>query len=172
MANWKIRLLGLGIPCLLAFLLDSGLTLHGQPAQYWAGNYNYTNEGWPLMRRLFMMHPLAVVGGYAVWVGMMFGLLILLPEVIAVILSIAIVFGHTAGAYTWLIPMGLTTGWYQTANGMFLVSAILLGIGIRWTVRAGTRVNGNSARHMSPWLRWGLILLFLAVGCSMIFVPW
>lgn len=171
MANWKVRLLGLGIPCLLAFLLDSGLTMHGQPPQYWAGDYSCTNEGAPFMRRLFMIHPAAAVGGYALWVSLMFGLLILAPEVVAVILSIAIVFGHTAGAYTWLIPMGPMIGWYQTANGMFLVSAIILGIGIRWTVRTSLTVQQTGMR-MSPWLRWGLILLMLVVGCSMIFVPW
>src|SRR4051794_24914098 len=101
MPDWNRRLVGLGVPCLLAFLLDSGLTLHGQPAEYWAGQYTFTTEGAPLMRRLYMAHPLAAVGGYLAWAGILCGLLVLLPEVLAVILSIAVVFGHVAGAYTW-----------------------------------------------------------------------
>ena len=98
MPEWKRRLWGMGLPCLLAFLLDAGHTLHGQPAEYWAGNYTDTTEGTPYFRLLFMIHPLAVIAGYLVWVGLLIGLLILLPEVLAVILSIAIVFGHTNGA--------------------------------------------------------------------------
>jgi hypothetical protein len=170
MADWKRRVLGMGVPCLLAFLLDSSLTLHGQPAEYWAGNYTHTTEGAPFMRRLYMIHPLAAVAGYLVWAGLMFGLLVLLPEVLAVILSIAIVFGHVAGAYTWMLP--ITVGWYQTVNGMFLVTAIVLGVGLHWSLRAPVQTDATSTRRLPTWLRWGLITLFFGTGCSMIFAPW
>src|SRR5262245_11645134 len=102
MANWQRRLIGLGLPCLFALLLDNGLTLHGQPAEYWAGDHSQTTEGAPFYRKLYVWHPAAAVCGYLVWAGLLGGLLILLPEVLAVVLSIAVVFGHTAGAYTWI----------------------------------------------------------------------
>ena len=47
MPQWKRRLLGLGLPCLLAFAFDIGMTMYGQPAQYWAGDYSRTPEGAP-----------------------------------------------------------------------------------------------------------------------------
>jgi hypothetical protein len=171
MPDWKRRLLGMGIPCLVAFLLDSGLTLHGQPSKYWAGDYTYTTEGAPLMRRLYLIHPLAAVAGYLLWVSLMFGLLVLLPEVLAVILSIAIVFGHVAGAYTWLIPV-ITVGWYQTVNGMFLATAVVLGVGLHWSLRASERARATSSQPLPAGLRWGLIALLFSVGFSMIFAPW
>ena len=169
MSDSTRRLLGIGIPCLLAFLLDSGLTLHGQPAEYWAGDYSNTNEGGPLFRRLFMYHPLAVVAGYAVWAGILAGLIVLLPEVLAVIFSIAVVFGHVGGAYSWLTVM-INVGWYQTANGLFLAAAIILGVGLHWYLRGP--VPKRSESRMPIWLRWGLILLLVAMAGSMIFVPW
>jgi hypothetical protein len=171
MSDWKRRLLGMGVPCMLAFLLDSCLTLRGQPAEYWSGNYAYTTEGAPLMRRLYTIHPLAAVTGYLVWAGLILGLLVLLPEVMAVILSIAIVFGHVGGAYTWLAP-AITVGWYQTVNGMFVVTAITLGVGLHWALRAPERTDATSARQLPPWLRWGLIALFFGTGGAMIFAPW
>ena len=44
MPEWKRRLLGLGLPCLLAFAFDIGLTMYNQPAEYWAGDYSRTTE--------------------------------------------------------------------------------------------------------------------------------
>jgi hypothetical protein len=37
MTEWQRRLLELGLPCLLPWVLDVALTLHGQPPEYWAG---------------------------------------------------------------------------------------------------------------------------------------
>ena len=171
MLEWKRRLIGLGVPCLLAFLLDSGLTLKGQPAEYWAGQYSYTTEGAPFMRRLYMIHPIAAVGGYMCWAGILLGLLVLLPERLAVVLAIAVVFGHVAGAYTWLIP-ALTVGWYQTVNGMFLASASVLGVGLHWLLRGPVPSTSGFLSRMSSRQRWGLIALLFGAGCSMIFAPW
>jgi hypothetical protein len=171
MSEWKRRLLGMGVPCLLAFLLDSSLTLQGQPAEYWSGNYAYTTEGAPLMRHLYMVHPLAAVAGYLVWAGLVLGLLVLLPEVLAVILSIAVVFGHVGGAYTWLAP-AITVGWYQTVNGMFAVTAVVLGVGLHWALRAPVGTEATSTKRLPAWLRWGLIILLFGTGCAMIFAPW
>src|SRR6266852_3031289 len=97
MPDWKRRLLGLGLPCMLAFLFDTGLTLHGQPAEYWAGDYSSSTEGAPFFRKLFEMHPAAAVAGEGLWAVIILVLILLLPEVPAVILTITIVLGHMAG---------------------------------------------------------------------------
>src|SRR5215468_3485131 len=98
----KRHLLGVGIPCLLAVLLDAGLTTLGQSQEYWNGDYSAVNEGNPFFRNLFAIHPGAAIAGYVVWAGILIGLVLLLPEVLAVVLSMAVVFGHVGGAYTWL----------------------------------------------------------------------
>src|SRR5436305_8444751 len=125
MVEWERRLIGLGLPCLLAFLLDTTLTLCGQPREYWAVQYTWTTEDTLFFRSLYVIHPLAAVAGYAAWAGILTSLLLLLPELLAVILAIALVFGHTAGAYTWLIPV-LGPQWYRIAIVMFLVAAVAL----------------------------------------------
>ncbi|HKA86706.1 MAG TPA: hypothetical protein VKE22_03535, partial [Haliangiales bacterium] len=66
-----------GLPCLFALLLDDGLTLHGQPAEYWAGDYAQTTEGAPFYRKLYAWHPAAAVCGHLVWAGLLGGLLVL-----------------------------------------------------------------------------------------------
>lgn len=179
MANWKRRLIGLGLPCLLAVLLDDGLTLHGQPPEYWAGDYAQTTEGAPFYRRLYAWHPAAAVCGHLAWASLLGGLLILLPEVLAVVLAIAVVFGHTAGAYTWIEGMLLRShgieakGWYQVANSMFLLSALTVGIGAHWTVRA-TALRGASepGRRLPGWMRWGLVAVLFGSGAAIVFAPW
>ncbi len=179
MADWKRRLLGLGLPCLLAFLLDLSFTLHGQPAEYWAGHYTQTTEGAPFYRMLYQWHPVGAIFGHLVWAGLIGGLLILLPEVLAIVLSIAVVFGHTAGAYTWINAMLLrangveASGWYQLANGMFLLSALVVGVGIHWEARsAALSGKPDASRRVSGTRRWILVAAFCGAVAAIVFAPW
>jgi hypothetical protein len=178
MANWQRRLIGLGLPCLFALLLDDGLTLTGQPAEYWAGDYSRTTEGAPFYRKLYAWHPVAAVCGHLTWAGLLGGLLILLPEVLAVVLAVAVVFGHTAGAYTWILGMHLRanpmepTGWYQVANGMFLLSALTVGVGIHWTIRSAALRSGSvSERRLPGLVRWSLAAALVAGVIVIVFAP-
>jgi hypothetical protein len=169
MGYWKRRLLGVGLPCLLALLLDAGLTTLGQSQEYWSGDYAAVNEGNPFFRKLFAIHPGAAIAGYVAWAGVLIGLVLLLPEVLAVVLSIAVVFGHVGGAYTWMQhfewvdPFG--QGWFQTAAGLLPAAAVVLGIGLCWglaeTGRPGT---AGAAPSMPGAVRWGLITLLLGVS--------
>jgi hypothetical protein len=166
MADWQRRLLGLGLPCLLAFLLDTGLRLRAQPEAYWAGNYPYIlQEGSPFLRALYTWHPLAAVAGYALWAVIIAGLLVLLPECLAVILAIAVGFGHIGGAYSWLIP-SLGTWWYQIANGMFVVCGLALGLGLHWYLRL-SKLGAVERGKQGRWLavaRWSSIVTLSGLG--------
>ena len=102
MSNWQRRLIGLGLPCLLTWMLDVGVTLNGQPPEYWAGDYARTTEGNAFYRRLYALHPAAGIGGNLLSMGVVAGLLVLLPETFAVVVSLAAVFGNTFGASTWV----------------------------------------------------------------------
>ncbi len=183
MAPWQRRLIGLGLPCLCAVLLDDALTLHGQPVEYWAGEYARTSEAAPFYRLLYAWHPAAVAGGYLLWIGLLGGLLVLLPEVLAVVLAIAVVLGHTWGASTWVVGMILRKydplavlaagGEYKATNALFVFAALIVGVGVHWTVRSGALYDRAELRRQLPgWLRWGLVFLLLGAVAAIVFAPW
>lgn len=181
MSNLKRRLLGMGLPFLFAFLLDFGLTLHGQPAAYWAGNYACSTEQAPFFRRLYVIHPLAAVAGASTWAGLTIGLLVLLPEVLAMILFIFVVDAHIHGAYSWIIPTIVDkvgqdrffkVEWYQFGMGTNLAAAIIIGVALHWSHVAREKNVETSAGRLPTWLRWGLIILFSGTALVMIFAPW
>jgi hypothetical protein len=157
----------MGLPFLFAFVLDWCLTLYGQPAEYWAGNYACTNEASPFFRDLFMIHPLAAIAGQLVWAALVIGLLVFLPEVLAVILFIFVVFGHIGGAYSWISP-AITVGRYQFGMGTNLAMAIVLDVGLYWSQRVPVQKVATSAW----WLRYGLITLLSATALVIVFAPW
>lgn len=162
MTDVKRRLLGLGLPCLVAFFLDTTLRLCAQPKEYWAGNYRYIlQEGTPFVRMLYTWHPLAAVGGYVLWAAIIAMLLLLVPRVLAVVLSIAIVFGHISGAFSWSAQF-----MYQYLSFVFLLTGIVLGVGIHWYLRSSTN-SGMMQQAQRPFpgvLRWGAIVALSAVG--------
>jgi hypothetical protein len=163
MTNSKRRLLGLGIPFGLAFASDTVLTLLG-------------NAPLELSDRLFfhglaLIDPLALLAGYLLWAGMIVALLLLLPEALAVILTIAVVFGHVGGAYSQL-TFFLGSWWYQAANGMFILTAATLGTGLWWSARAFQAAEryGHENR-LSAWLRYGLIALLAVAASCVLMLP-
>lgn len=160
------RFLGLCLPPILYCLIDDGLTLIGQPAEYWAGDYSRVNEGSPTFHYLLSIHPMAFVAGAFLWICLFVAILLLLPETLALIMSIAIVFGHTAGAATWLLwrPNG-----YQLCNALFLLSAAVSGVGIRWGWRAVPQKECGPARL--PARRWLLIAVLFGIGVYLYLWP-
>jgi len=171
MPQWKRRLLGLGLPCLLAFAFDIGMTMYGQPAQYWAGDYSRTTEGAPFFRKLYEIHPLAAIAGNGLWAAIIVTWILLMPEVVAVILAIAIVFGHTAGGYTWL-HLGLQCRWFQTLHGVLFISASVLGVGVHWSLRLARREYDEPEKwRLHPVVRWSLIGVASAFACYMFLIP-
>jgi hypothetical protein len=162
MADWKRRLLGLGLPCLAAFLLDTTQRVCAQPEEYWAGNYQYIlQEGTPFVRTLYTWHPLAAVGGYVLWAAILTALLLLLPRPLAVVLSITVVFGHIAGAYSWSAQF-----MYRYLSVVFLLTGAGLGVGLYWYLKA-PKHSGTKRLDQGFFprvLRWGPILALSALG--------
>jgi len=168
MSGVRSRVLGLCLTPLLICALDYMLTLLGQSDAYWAGDYQRVNEASPMFNYLLQIHPAAFIAGMAVWMTVFVGLILLLPDTLALIVSIAVAFGHSAGAATWLwwrFEYG-----YQAVNGMILAVAALLGLGIRYGWRAAPscqyRFSGWSSR-----LRWALIAGLVAVGAYLFLWP-
>jgi hypothetical protein len=154
------RLLGLCLPPLLFCALDGTLTLAGQSGAYWAGNYSAVNELSPTFNHLLRLHPAAFAAGLLAWAGVFVGLILLLPDTLALSVSIAVTLGHTLGAATWLLYR-FRYG-YQAFNGLVLLMAVLLAVGIR----LGWRATPARAYRLGwpPVLRWALVAVLCGIG--------
>jgi hypothetical protein len=102
------------------------------------------------------------------WAGVFVGLILLLPDTLALIASLAVTFGHTVGAATWLL-FRFQYG-YQACNGLFLLSAVLLGLGIRVGWQA-VPAHAYRLTGWSPVLRWGLVAGLFGVGVYLFLWP-
>ncbi|MCI5129601.1 MAG: hypothetical protein D3905_04975 [Candidatus Electrothrix sp. AS4_5] len=95
--------LWLCLPFVPVCLIDAGVTLSGQAHEYWQGNWQYVEEVFPLFAWVLSSGPGAFVLACLAWIAVFGGLIVLAPDVIAEILSLALVNGHTWGTMTWLV---------------------------------------------------------------------
>jgi hypothetical protein len=160
MTGLRQRFLGLCLPPVLFCVMDFTLTLAGQPAEYWEGDRTRIIEGSPTFHYLLTVHPAAFVVGVLVWIAIFVVLLLLLPDTPALITSIAIVLGHTAGTAAWL--RGKFMFDYQMLVGLFLLSAVSISLGVRWGWQAAPKEPLYLGRLPSP-LRWTMIAALVAV---------
>jgi len=168
MTGVKHRLLGLCLPPLVTWVLDSTLTLLGQSADYWAGNFAAVNEASPTFHQLLQWHPVAFILGCIVWAGIFVGVILLLPDTLSLIISIAVTFGHTVGAATWIVwRFGFQ---YQACLALLLGAAAILGLGIRHGWRASPAGEYRLAGWSSKW-RWIISAMLIAVGVYLFLWP-
>jgi hypothetical protein len=162
------RLLGLCLPPLLFCALDCSLTLAGQSEEYWAGNYQRVNEMSPTFKHLLEVHPVAFALGNSAWAASFVGVILLLPDVLALIASIAVTLGHTVGAATWIL-------WrfhygYQAGNLLFACAAVALGLGIYYGWRAAPS-DSYRLFGLSMALRWVIALVLVGVAVYLFLWP-
>lgn len=162
------RFVGLCLPPLTFAALDGALTLAGQFSEYWGGAYARVNEASPTFHYLLATHPLAFAGGMLGWMAVFVGIILLLPDTFALIVSIAVTLGHTVGAATWVL-WRFQYG-YQACNGLFLLAAVALGLGIRWGWRAGPLQDYRLPFLSLTW-RWALAAVLFAVGVYLFLWP-
>jgi hypothetical protein len=167
MTGIRPRLIGLCLVPLLFCALDGTVTLVGQSSRYWEGNYRDVNEASPTFNHLLHAHPVAFLLGSAVWLLTFVGIILLLPDTLALIVSIAVTFGHAAGAATWFLYQ-FQFG-YQVCNGLFLLAAILLGVAIRHGWQAKPAEYSPPVRN--PILRWGVVIGLFAFGIYLFVWP-
>lgn len=168
MSGVSNRLLGLCPPAALFCALDGTLTLAGQSAEYWSGNYSAVNETSPTFNHVLQTHPAAFAAVLMAWIAVFVGMILLVTDTLALILSVAITFGHTAGAATWLL-WRFQYG-YQACNALFLASAIGLGLGIRHGWGAEPRQKYRLGTW--SWRRRTLAAVFLtAIGVYLFLWP-
>jgi hypothetical protein len=128
------RLLGLCLPPVLIWSVDSALTLCGQSEAYWAEGgvrdtdgitslHHYSasvNEVSPTAHHLLAWHQMAFVAESAAGILVLCSLIMLLPRTLALTTSLAATLGHTWGATTWVSRLQYG---FQMCNGLFLVVA-------------------------------------------------
>ena len=105
--------------------LDVALTLAGQPPAYWQGRYDAAVELNPPACWALRQHPLLFAAGGLVWLGAVSAALLLLPRGAARAAALAVVFGHTVGAASWLALRGV--GGWALALLLFGLAYGLLG---------------------------------------------
>ena len=162
------RLLGLCVPPLLLLILDVSLTLLGQSSAYWAGDYSAVREGSPTFHHLLAIHPAAFAAGLLTWAAVF-------------VARNPAAAGHprpdprhrgdlrTHRRSGDLAGVPLWHG-YQACNGLFLVVAALLGLGIRW----GWGACPAQACRLTGWpagLRWVLVAGLFGVAVYLFLWP-
>jgi hypothetical protein len=95
--------LWLCLPFVTVFLCDVGVTLSGQTSEYWQGNRKFVNESFPLFAWGLSNGPWVFITLCLAWFAVFGTLIMLVPGVIAEILTLALVNGHTWGTMTWFI---------------------------------------------------------------------
>lgn len=168
MEGVRQRFLGLCLPPLAFAMLDGSLTLAGQSAQYWDGAYSGVNEMSPTFHDLLAIHPLAFAGGFVGWMAVFVGLILLLPDTLALIACLVVTLGHAFGSATWII-WRFNFG-YQACNGLFLLTAVSLGLGIRLGWRAGPPQEYRLPYLNAAW-RWVLAAMLFGVGVYLFLWP-
>ena len=166
-AGFKRRFLGLCVPPLVLALIDGVLTVVGQSDFYWS-NHAAVNEANPVFAGLLHLGPFAFVLGAAAWLAMICTMIMVLPRLMSLILSIAITFGHTIGSGSWLFnhfDLG-----YQLANGYYLFSACLLGVGIRHAIGHGAMEV--DVLNVRPVVRWRIGGVVFALAVFVFLYPW
>jgi hypothetical protein len=119
-------------------LLDAFMTLNGQPAAYWNGDYGQVNELNPIARVMLTLHPLAFVILVCVALMVACTLIILLRESLARPLAFVPHFGHTIGAASWMAIEWGGTGW--VVGVLLLCFSRLL---LEWTWKLEARADGR-----------------------------
>src|SRR6266705_1942933 len=74
-------------------LLDVGLTLRGQPAEYWQGDYGTAFEGNPFFRWFLQQHPFAGLGIAVAWISVFSLAILWLPTKLARVGAFTVLFG-------------------------------------------------------------------------------
>lgn len=160
MGKLQRRLVGLCLVPVLLAVLDGSVTLIGQPAAYWAGDYSQVREGTPGFRELLTYGPAAYVGGLAVWVLAFVGMILLLPSTLALAVCLQFTLGHALGAFSWLnhFPHGRVLPIFINA-----AAALGLAIGIRWAWACAPEDDAPLWPSLPTGLRWAIVALLCAI---------
>jgi hypothetical protein len=125
-------------------------------------NHSKLNEASPTLGSWLHVSPLVFVAACATIGAAGIVLILLLPEVLAMVASISGVMGGTFGASTWLMYSGRFRYAYQLSNLLLLVAAVILGASVRYTW--GAQPAEDYRLPIPPILRWTLAAVLTTVS--------
>jgi Domain of unknown function (DUF5658) len=139
--------LWLCVPPITLCAFDGCMTLWGQPAAYWAGDYATVQEGNPLAAWFLTMHPLAFAAAGVPYVLLVAAAILWLPgrwsETAAALVSLS----HAVGVVAWTVVL---TSESPGALAILVPASVVL-LTIAWW-RWGRRL-GRADRRTGPGRR-------------------
>lgn len=102
-----MRPLWLCVAPLLLCAFDLTITLAGQPAEYWQGDYAVGLEGNPVARPLLLTGPGTFIIGIAGYALVFCLVLVFWRHPFAVVLAFVLTLSHAVCAGTWLMRLGV-----------------------------------------------------------------
>jgi hypothetical protein len=167
MRTFQRRFLGLCLLPILMMCLDDGFTLLQQPAAYWSGDYSKAQEGDAWFYHLMAIHPAAFISWRAATALVTVGMILFMPQTLALIISFAYTLGHFVGASTWLLYGGYFRYGHKMFAGLCLLTAVFMAVAIRWGWRAEPQSDSPVGVRWHIGLRWALILLLAGIAAWM-----
>lgn len=162
-----MRRLVLATPGATLGQLDGGITLYGQSSAYWSGVYADANEASPTFHWLLTIHPAAFEVGILLWLSIFAAALLLVGDVLALVLGIAVALGHAFGIATWLM---FHYDAYQAVNALMLGTAVLLGTCIHRASAAGSN-EPYAFRGWSAPRRHAVAAVLVGIGFYLFLIP-
>ena len=111
---------------IVVYAADVALTLAGQPAAYWRGDYGLAVEANPLAYPLLVRSPWAFVVATLVWGVCLAGVVWRWRHRAGEWLALLLTIGHAVGGASWLARLG-AVGW-----AFALAHLVAVTLGIRW----------------------------------------
>ena len=121
--EWLRKRLGLLIPFWLLYLGDVTLTLCGQSADYWNGEYASVVEYNPLAHRFLAGGPAEFLAFAAIWILCQSALFLCWRHPISTWLAVVITIAHAFGGASWFLRMG-SYGWFGALVYLLICSEI------------------------------------------------
>ena len=109
------------MPPLVFALVDYGVTMAGQPPEYWNGNFEAAFEGNPLVRWCMTVHPWMFHGLTVLWVIAFTAFILWTPRGLARFGVLAVAFAHAFCIGTWM---------YDREDGFFRSLALCIACAI------------------------------------------
>lgn len=154
----KLRFVALCVPFLFAAAIDGTATQLGQSPEYWRGDFTFANEGVTTFNDLLRLHPLAHAAGFLAYALLLCLLILMVPPLLAMVVSFAATIGHAAGAFTWLAYQFRFS--MPVSQLMFACVAVVMSVCLTrgWTIEKDRPLLANR-----PIARWTSIALLIVV---------
>jgi len=129
------------VPALGLYTADLGLTLAGQTAAYWNGDYSQAVEHNPLAYPILARHPVLFISAGVAWAAVFSTVIVLWRNRVSDWIAVLLAFGHAVGGSTWLARHGV---------GGLLLAIVYLAVTSRISGACWRRAGFGSETGIEP----------------------